>query len=90
MGVGLDYTKICETKFQMAPDSTARARLSVPYGCKLKEYCEGDLQKILEKAEKGSYQGKEYYRISFRAVIDYLVFHNILPEDNFLVTNLSI
>lgn len=88
---GLDYTKICgEPDFRY--HSILRHEQDYLYHSSgnTKEYCQGDLKKVLKVSEKGDYQGKEYYRIPFHLVIDYLIFHNILPEDYFLITNLII
>ena len=49
----------------------------------------GDLQKILAESEKGDYNGKTYHSIDFSKVIRYLVAHGILPDDSFIVTNIS-
>ena len=87
---GLDYTKICgEPDLRHHHLLRFEQKYLISYNCHAKAYCEGDLQKIFNKSERKEYGGKQYYSIPFGLVLDYLVFHDILPEDNFFVTNLT-
>lgn len=86
---GLDYTKVCgEPDFRYHRILQHEQDYMMPYDTHGKEEGDGDLRAILAKSEKSEYNGKQFYCIPFRSVLDYLVFHDILPDDNFIVTNI--
>ena len=88
---GLDFSKLAgEPDFKYHRVLRYEQDYLYPMMAQSKEFCEGDLQKILEKSEAKKYQDKTYYSIPFGLVVKYLIYHGILPEKSFFITNVSI